>query len=102
MVVKVGGMCWVISTGKRSITGPSSVTRAISACGPPVEEPISSTLGAWVENGRVDSAPDDGASAAGAGAAGRATTGARAAGAGIAGASGGLATAGFRRSRAPR
>ena len=24
MVVKVGGMCWVISTGKRSITGPIS------------------------------------------------------------------------------
>ena len=44
-------MCWVISTGKRSITGPSSVTSVISACGPPVEEPIRSTRGACVLNG---------------------------------------------------
>ena len=52
MVVKVGGMCWVISTGKRSITGPISATSVISACGPPVDEPISSTRGACVLNAR--------------------------------------------------
>jgi hypothetical protein len=103
MVVKVGGMCWVISTGKRSITGPSSVTSDISACGPPVEEPINSTFGAWDENGRVDIAPGNRVCGAGAGAAGRAIADARAAGAaGLVGASGGLATAGFRRRRAPR
>ena len=79
------------------------MTSVISAWGPPVDEPINSTLGVWVENGRRASAPDDGACTAGAGAAGRATTGARAAaGAGPAGANGGLATAGFLRRRAPR
>ena len=45
MVVKVGGMCCVISTGARSNTGAMRPTSAVSACGPPVEEPISSTRG---------------------------------------------------------
>src|SRR5258707_1267502 len=57
MVVKVGGMCWVMSTGKRSITGRISATRLISACGPPVEEPISSARGASVLNGRLSVDP---------------------------------------------
>ena len=54
--MKVGGICWVISTGKRSITGPRSVTSDISACGPPVDEPITSARGACVLNARCDSA----------------------------------------------
>src|SRR5580765_6379676 len=45
-------MCWVISTGKRSITGPIPATSVISACGPPVDEPIRSTRGARMLNGR--------------------------------------------------
>ena len=52
MVVKVGGMCWVISTGARSNTGAMRATRPVSACGPPVDEPISSTRGIDAENGR--------------------------------------------------
>ena len=52
MVVKVGGMCWVISTGARSSTPPSCATMALSACGPPVEEPISSTRGGVAGIGR--------------------------------------------------
>ena len=51
--MKVGGMCWVISTGKRSITGPISVTSVISACGPPVEDPITSTRGVCVQKARA-------------------------------------------------
>ena len=46
MAVKVGGMCWVISTGARSSTPAICVTTVLSACGPPVEAPISSTRGA--------------------------------------------------------
>ena len=91
MVVKVGGMCWVISTGKRSITGPMSVTSDISACGPPVEEPITSARGAVMPNCRRTSGA---AGAAGAGFAcgcGRPSTGA----------SGGLVTC-VRRTFAPR
>src|SRR6185436_4440926 len=45
-------MCWVISTGKRSITGPMSATSDINACGPPVDDPISSTFGASMPNAR--------------------------------------------------
>ena len=45
MVVKVGGMCCVISTGALSITASSRGTSVVSACGPPVEAPISSTRG---------------------------------------------------------
>ena len=52
MVVKVGGMCWVISTGARSSTLPIWLTMALSACGPPVEEPITSTLGGVGGNAR--------------------------------------------------
>ena len=59
--MKVGGMCWVISTGTRSITAPISVTSDISACGPPVEEPISSTRGATRPNGRSELCPAAGA-----------------------------------------
>ena len=51
-MVKVGGMCWVIRTGARSNTGPSCGISALSACGPPVEAPISSTRGAAIANGR--------------------------------------------------
>src|SRR5262245_13379218 len=101
MVVKVGGMCWVMSTGKRSITEPSPVTSVINACGPPVEDPIRSTFGACAENERwtSDCAGADGAT--GAGAAGRAT-GSRASGAGLVDADGGPEDADFRRSLAPR
>jgi len=61
IVVKVGGICCVISTGKRSITGPSSVTSAIRACGPPVDEPIRSTRGACMLNARcISCATGDG------------------------------------------
>ena len=44
-MVKVGGMCWVINTGARSIAAGSFSINAVSACGPPVEEPISSARG---------------------------------------------------------
>ena len=50
--MKVGGMCWVISTGARSSTPPIWPTMALSACGPPVEEPISSTRGGIAGIGR--------------------------------------------------
>src|ERR1700722_13433017 len=39
-VVKVGGMCWVIKIGARSIVLPICPISEVSACGPPVEEPI--------------------------------------------------------------
>ena len=52
MAVKVGGMCWVISTGARSITPPICAITALSACGPPVEAPISSTRGGVTGIGR--------------------------------------------------
>ena len=52
MVVKVGGMCWVISTGTRSITDGRRHISPVSACGPPVDEPSSRTRGVTVENGR--------------------------------------------------
>ena len=45
MAVNVGGMCWVISTGARSSTPAILPQMALSACGPPVEAPISSTRG---------------------------------------------------------
>ena len=45
-------MCWVISTGARSIIDPRPPIKALTACGPPVDEPISSTRGAVSENGR--------------------------------------------------
>ena len=95
MVVKVGGMCWVISTGKRSITAPISATSVISACGPPVEEPISSTRGACVLNGAAQQLRmrDRRRRGRGDGSRGRSSTGA----------SGGLAMAGTaRRTLAPR
>jgi hypothetical protein len=46
MVVKVAGMCCVISTGALSVTASSRATSLVSACGPPVDAPISSTRGA--------------------------------------------------------
>src|SRR5262249_27371482 len=53
IVVKVGGMCWVIRIGARSITGPISPTMAVNACGPPVDDPITSAHGddatTWVD-----------------------------------------------------
>ena len=52
MVVKVAGMCWVIRTGALSVTASSRDTSLVSACGPPVEAPISSTRGGIGENGR--------------------------------------------------
>ncbi len=45
-------MCWVISTGARSSTPPIWLTMALSACGPPVEEPITSTRGGVAGIGR--------------------------------------------------
>ena len=51
-VVKVGGMCCVIKTGARSIAAGSFSISAVSACGPPVEEPIKRTRGVVSENGR--------------------------------------------------
>ena len=45
-------MCWVISTGARSSTPPICATMALSACGPPVEAPISSTRGGVAGIGR--------------------------------------------------
>ena len=45
MVVKVGGMCCVISTGARSMTPPICATMVLSACGPPVDAPISRMRG---------------------------------------------------------
>jgi hypothetical protein len=50
--VKVGGMCCAINTGARSIAAVNVASSAESACGPPVEEPISSARGAASENGR--------------------------------------------------
>ena len=52
IAVKVGGMCWVMSTGARSSTPPIWATIALSACGPPVEEPITSTRGGVAGIGR--------------------------------------------------
>ena len=52
MVVKVGGMCCVMSTGARSITLPSEARMVPSACGPPVDAPISKTRGALAAIGR--------------------------------------------------
>src|SRR4051812_30454244 len=52
MVVKVGGICCVIRTGALSKTGAIRATRLVSACGPPVDEPIVRTRGATVENAR--------------------------------------------------
>ncbi len=52
MAVKVGGMCWVMRTGAWSMTGPISATIALSACGPPVEAPISNTRGVVAGSGR--------------------------------------------------
>ena len=52
MVVKVAGMCWVIRIGALSVTASSREISRVSACGPPVEAPISSTRGGIAENGR--------------------------------------------------
>jgi hypothetical protein len=52
MVVKVAGICWVIRIGALSLTASSRDTSRFSACGPPVDAPISSTRGAAAENGR--------------------------------------------------
>ena len=67
IVVNIGGMCWVISTGTASMMVPIRVTIALSACGPPVEEPISKTRGNSAENGRslIGPAPGPGRSTAG-------------------------------------
>ena len=51
-VVKVGGMCCVIKTGARSIAAGSFSIKAVSACGPPVEDPISKARGVIGANGR--------------------------------------------------
>jgi len=59
--VKVGGMCWVISTGAWSMTACRLLTTRLSACGPPVDEPISSTRGGITGNGRNTSLPGSGA-----------------------------------------
>ena len=45
-------MCCVIKTGARSIAAGSFSINAVSACGPPVEEPISKARGMIGENGR--------------------------------------------------
>ena len=45
-------MCWVIKIGARSIAAPSCPIKVVSACGPPVEEPISNTRGRQRANGR--------------------------------------------------
>ncbi len=50
--VKVAGMCWAIRTGMRSMVGPIEPIRAVSACGPPVEHPISKARGSATANGR--------------------------------------------------
>ena len=51
-------MCWVISTGARSIDRADAATiSAVSACGPPVEEPITSTRGGVIGNGRSVNSP---------------------------------------------
>ena len=52
MAVKVGGMCWVMRTGAWSMTAPMTPSIALSACGPPVDEPIRSTRGVVIGNGR--------------------------------------------------
>ena len=44
-VVKVGGMCWVIRIGARSMRSRNCRMSVVSACGPPVEDPISSAWG---------------------------------------------------------
>ena len=43
--MKVAGMCCVIRIGALSVTASSRDTSRVSACGPPVEAPISSTRG---------------------------------------------------------
>ena len=45
-------MCWVIKIGPRSIAAPSCPIKVVSACGPPVEDPISNTRGRQCANGR--------------------------------------------------
>src|SRR5262249_19999397 len=42
-------------TGARSNTGASLLTRAVRACGPPVEQPIARTRGGVDGNGRIAS-----------------------------------------------
>ena len=51
-VVNIGGICCAIKTGARSTAAGSFSIKAVSACGPPVEEPIKSTRGGTGENGR--------------------------------------------------
>src|SRR5207244_3730654 len=45
MVVKVGGMCCTTRTGAWSMTPLTWPSRALSACGPPVEQPTRRTRG---------------------------------------------------------
>ena len=45
-------MCWVIKIGARSIAAPICPIKVVSACGPPVEDPISNTRGRQRANGR--------------------------------------------------
>jgi hypothetical protein len=45
-------MCCVIKTGARSIAAGSFSINAVSACGPPVEAPMTSARGAVGANGR--------------------------------------------------
>ena len=51
MAVKVAGMCWVIRTGTEILLF-SDLNSENSACGPPVELPIASTLGVGIAVGR--------------------------------------------------
>ena len=65
--VKTGGMCWVMSTGTGRLPGSLGIT-AVSASGPPVEEPMMSARGLPVPPaGRVRGLAGAPAGAAGAG-----------------------------------
>src|SRR5262245_49966870 len=56
MVVKVGGICWVMRIGSCRLAGnaPSTVNRA---CGPPVELPMAITEGGTREGVRITIGP---------------------------------------------
>jgi len=51
IVVKIGGICWAMTTGACLSMGTSGPSIAFSASGPPVELPTAMILGATIENG---------------------------------------------------